>query len=183
MLTERTIKILEANGFRVGNRDVNNDGSYEREIEFWSPAGEDNTLDIVYDGTNEGFVETFDRFASRFNVDDHVKALVPLCGNHGVPSRIEILVDDAKAIKKFLLEVAEELSGEDDNSPKMGRQQFFDYIQQNYDISGEAMRLVDNILYYIETIDLTPDEQYDALYSLLDGVIGLSEDELKNVRM
>ena len=63
----------------------------------------------------------------------------------------------------------------------MNRMQFLDYINENFDISGEAARLIDNILCYIESQGMTENEQYLTLCELLDGAIGLSDAELKKV--
>ena len=63
----------------------------------------------------------------------------------------------------------------------MNRRQFLDYINENFDISGETARLIDNILCYIESQGMTENEQYLTLCELLDGAIGLSDSELKKV--
>ena len=63
----------------------------------------------------------------------------------------------------------------------MNRRQFYDYINENFDISGEAGRLINNILCYVESQGMTENEQYLTLCELLDGAIGLSDAELKKV--
>ena len=60
----------------------------------------------------------------------------------------------------------------------MNREEFYNYIIENFNISGEAKRLVDNILQYVELQGLDEDEQYLLLNFLLDG-IGLSSQEIK----
>ena len=54
-----------------------------------------------------------------------------------------------------------------------------EYIIQNFTISGEAGRLLDNILRYVET--LPKDNREHALMQLLDGTIGLTEEEIRNL--
>lgn len=61
----------------------------------------------------------------------------------------------------------------------MNREQFYNYILENYDISAEAGRLINNILYYIEAQDMSENEQYVMLCDLLDGTIGLSDTEIR----
>lgn len=63
----------------------------------------------------------------------------------------------------------------------MNRRQFYAYIIENFDISGEAGRLINNILHYVESQGMDENEQYLTLCELLDGTIGLSDAELKKV--
>lgn len=63
----------------------------------------------------------------------------------------------------------------------MNREQFFNYIVDNFDISGEAQRLIDNILRYIEQTATDETEQYNMAVTLLDGTIGLTDNELKKI--
>ena len=62
----------------------------------------------------------------------------------------------------------------------MGRKEFYQYLIDNFSLSGEAQRLIDNILYYVELQSAAPDEQHQMIGFLLDG-IGLSEDEIRKV--
>lgn len=63
----------------------------------------------------------------------------------------------------------------------MNRQEFMDYIVENYDISGDAFRLIANILCYAERFE--GDEQYRFLCEMLGGTIGLSDMEIKKVSL
>ena len=88
------------------------------------------------------------------------------------------------ALKKF----AEKLQNLYNNLDKeetdtMNKQQFFEYIQENFNIDGASQRLIWNILSYIEANYPEENEQYNALVSLLDGTIGLEDRELKKVYM
>lgn len=65
----------------------------------------------------------------------------------------------------------------------MNREEFYDYIVENFNISGEAKRLIDNILSFVEERFPEENEQYNALCDLLDGTIGLTDDEIKKVYM
>lgn len=64
---------------------------------------------------------------------------------------------------------------------KMNREGFRNYIYENFDISGEAGRLIDNILYFVERHYTEEDEQHRVLCELLDGTIGLTDWEIKQV--
>lgn len=59
----------------------------------------------------------------------------------------------------------------------MNRKESLEYICQNFDISGDAMRLIDNILQYAERI-VAPDERRAFLSDTLMYTIGLTEDEI-----
>ena len=63
----------------------------------------------------------------------------------------------------------------------MNKGEFMVYIADNFDISGEAFRLIDNILTYAERLE--GDEQYHFLCEMLDGTIGLSDAEIRKVSL
>ena len=108
MLSDKTIEILENNDIHPYDRDEQ-DGEYYREIEFYSPAGEDVIETIRYDGTDEGFISAFKEVAEDFDVDEHATMWIENRRSvRGVPQRIRDLIDDAEWIKNKLLEVARE---------------------------------------------------------------------------
>lgn len=61
----------------------------------------------------------------------------------------------------------------------MNKDEVYNYIIENFDISGEAGRLIINILHFVSENYSEKREQYKALYDLLDGTIGLEEEEVK----
>lgn len=63
----------------------------------------------------------------------------------------------------------------------MNKSEFLNYLEDNYSISGEAFRLIRNILDYAE--NFYGDEQYNVLCTLLDGTIGLSDSEIKKINL
>ena len=65
----------------------------------------------------------------------------------------------------------------------MNREEFMEYIRENFNISGEAKRLINNILYYVELQGVEEDEQYIMLCRMLDGTIGLSDNEIKEISL
>lgn len=110
-------------------------------------------------------------------------------GFQGVPTVVD-LVHNEEYKENALKEFAEMLRDlcHDNNSDKeeldtMNKQQFFEYIQKNFNIDGASQRLIWNILSYIEANYSEKNEQYNALCSLLDGTIGLEDAELKKVHM
>ena len=63
----------------------------------------------------------------------------------------------------------------------MNKQEFMCYIEENFNISGEAGRLIDNILSFIEENACNENEQYNMLCDLLDNTISLSDEEIRKV--
>ena len=63
----------------------------------------------------------------------------------------------------------------------MNGDEFLNYIARCFDIGGDAMRLIANILSYAERLD--PNQQYPFLCEMLDGTIGLSDAEIKRVSL
>lgn len=63
----------------------------------------------------------------------------------------------------------------------MDKHEFIDYINENFCISGEAGRLIYNILDFVQSRAQTESEAYNMLTDLLDGTIGLSDREIKMV--
>lgn len=52
------------------------------------------------------------------------------------------------------------------------------YILDHFSVSGEAGRLLDNILRYAEGIE-DEERRYQVLKDLLDGTIGLTDEEIR----
>lgn len=63
----------------------------------------------------------------------------------------------------------------------MNKNEFMQYIDENFSCDGSAKRLIGNILDYVETHIVGENEQYLALCELLDGTIGLSDAEIKKI--
>lgn len=108
-------------------------------------------------------------------------------GFSGVPDVVD-LVHNEEYKENALKEFAEKLQNLYNNLGKeetdtMNKQQFFEYIQENFNIDGASQRLILNILGYVEANYSEENEQYNALVSLLDGTIGLEDAELKKVHM
>lgn len=63
---------------------------------------------------------------------------------------------------------------------KMDRETFYQYILDNFTLSGEEQRMVDAILQFIESHYSDYDKQQEVIRELLCD-IDLNEEELKNV--
>lgn len=62
----------------------------------------------------------------------------------------------------------------------MNKNEFMEYIEENFAIAGESKRLIYNILWFVEH-NYDKDEQYNVLSLLLDGAIGLSDEEIRRI--
>ena len=65
----------------------------------------------------------------------------------------------------------------------MDRNEFLVYVQENFSISGEALRLIDNIISYITTQNADAGGKYLLAHTLLDNTIGLTDEELHLLRL
>ena len=111
MLSERTIEILENNDMHAYERSEQH-GEFVREIEFYSPEGEDVIEVIFYDGTDESFIKAFRSNAENFDANEHAEMWIRNRGQvGGVPEYAKDLITDAEWIKDTLLSVADELEG------------------------------------------------------------------------
>ena len=189
-LSKKIIEVLEAHDIslcgEISERTYNNDG-YDVELETYSPEGEDVIISLIYDGTEEDFIKQFESYAEDFDAEEHAETYINMRGKNGVPESIKNLLEDAEWQKEMLLEVAKDLNGLDDEETEtngyMNREQFYQYILDNFSISGEAGRLINNILHFVEENYTDENEQYKALCDLLDGTIGLSDAEIRKVYM
>ena len=189
-LSERIIEVLEAHDISVCGEiteRIYNDDGYDVELETYSPEGEDVIISLIYDGTEEDFIRQFERYAEDFDTEDHAETYINMRGKNGVPESIKDLLEDAEWQKEMLLEVAKDLNSLDDEEAEtngcMNREQFYQYILDNFSISGEAGRLINNILHFVEENYTEENEQYRVLCDLLDGTIGLSDMEIRKVYM
>ena len=63
----------------------------------------------------------------------------------------------------------------------MNRLEFIEYVRENFNVSVEFIRLLDNTLYYAECQGLEEDDLYDYLDFILDDTIGLTQPEIKQI--
>ena len=62
----------------------------------------------------------------------------------------------------------------------MDREEFMEYLRENYEMTGAEQRMIDNILRRAECI-ADENDQYLFLCDMLDGTIGLSDREIKMI--
>lgn len=108
MITDEIRNVFKQHDMTLHDRDEQ-DGEFYRELEFYSPEGEDVVETIWYDGTAEGFVSALVKHAEGFDPEEHAEPWIGHRGKDGVPKSIIALINDAIWIKNELLSVADEL--------------------------------------------------------------------------
>lgn len=154
-----------------------------------SPAGEDFFFDIsASDVRNaDDMVREIRSYANSFDAEEHAKMWIEAQGRvSGVPD-LKTLVKDADAIKEMLDELAAAVANDEDNAEGDDDEEegvnsledAYEWILNNFNIDGAAARIIRNVLEYADRME--GDEQYDFLTEMLDGTIGLSDREIRNL--
>lgn len=107
-LNRKIQKILDQNDYTLVSIKKQKE-EHIAELETYSPAGEDVIIDIWFDGTNKGFIDSFRQYALEFDPDEHAEMWVEFRGRRGVPHGIRELIDDADAIQESLMTVSNAL--------------------------------------------------------------------------
>ncbi len=83
------------------------DGEYYVDIGQETPAGEDWSECIWFDGTTKGFIDAVQTLAENFDVDEAAELWINCRGTNGVPSSVRALVKDAEWKLKTLETLAD----------------------------------------------------------------------------
>lgn len=113
-LNEKIIEVIENNEFGH-NAVAEQDNEYYIELYQNTPAGEDWYVTIWFDGSNNGFTNSFRKYAEDFDVDEEAEIWIKSRGEHGVPSSISVLVKDAEWKKETLGKTLKDLEDLDEN--------------------------------------------------------------------
>lgn len=65
----------------------------------------------------------------------------------------------------------------------MTREEFIQYTMYNFEVSGGFIRLLDNVLQFVESMGMEEDDAHRLLCTLLEGTIGYSENEIKQINL
>ena len=65
----------------------------------------------------------------------------------------------------------------------MSKSEFIQYIRDNFNVSVEFLRLLTNVLDYATSKYFDEFELRDYMNYLLDGTIGLSDEEIKKINL
>ena len=63
----------------------------------------------------------------------------------------------------------------------MNKEEFFEYIQDNFSLDSTSEKLVKNILNFVEMNYPEEEEQYNVLCYFLDDIPGLTDTEIRKV--
>lgn len=63
----------------------------------------------------------------------------------------------------------------------MNKEEFFQYIQDNFSLDSTSEKLVKNILNFVEMNYPEEEEQYNVLCYFLDDIPGLTDTEIRKV--
>lgn len=102
------IKILEENDFVIGEITKQSNGIYV-DLNQSTLLGEDWWVVIFFNGTNNGFIQEFYKYAYNFDIDEEIEVFVNNRGTNGIPDSIVDLIEDAKWKQKTLEKTADEL--------------------------------------------------------------------------
>lgn len=100
-LNKKIIDVIENSGFCYSVV-MEHDNKFYIELYQDTPAGEDWHVIIWFNGSNNGFINSFRRYYESFDVDEETEVLVESRGEHGVPSSISLLVKDSEWKKEKL---------------------------------------------------------------------------------
>lgn len=113
-LNKKIIDVIENSGFCYSVV-MEHDNKFYIELYQDTPAGEDWHVIIWFDGSDNGFINSFRRYSESFDVDEETEVLVESRGKHGVPISISLLVKDAEWKKEALGKMLNDLEDLDEN--------------------------------------------------------------------
>lgn len=114
-LNEKIIEVIENNGFCYSAVIEHDNKFYYIELYQDTPAGEDWHVIIWFNGSNNGFINSFRRYSESFDVDEKIEVLVDSRGKYRVPSSISLLVKDTEWKKETLGKTLKDLEDLDEN--------------------------------------------------------------------
>lgn len=113
-LNKKIVDVIENNGFCYSVV-MEYDNKFYIELYQDTPAGEDWHVIIWFNGSNNGFINSFRRYSESFDVDEETEVLVESRGKYGVPSSISLLVKDSEWKKETLGKMLNDLEDLDEN--------------------------------------------------------------------
>lgn len=155
------------------------------DFQYYTNYGQDCHMNITLTEDFDKFTDEIYSYYENYDVSEETALWVDESGHgkNGAPYDIEDILNDMKEFESAIHELWKKLNTEalNENSGYMDKEEFMNYIAENYNISGEAHRLIGNILNFVADHYTQEDEQYNALCELLDGTIGLSDNEIKKI--
>jgi hypothetical protein len=117
-LNENIVRILEDNGFYVGEPEYSNHhNEYCIEINQSTDLGEDWWMTLWYDGTDEDFIQKFETMVDNFDPDEEAEVYIEMRGKNGVPNSIRDILEDQVWKLETLKATLEDLNKEFEEYP------------------------------------------------------------------
>lgn len=117
-LNENIVRILEDNGFYVGEPEYSDHhNEYCIEINQSTDLGEDWWFALYFDGSDEDFIQKFETMVDNFDPDEEAKEYIKLCGTHGVPDSPRDIIADQDWKLETLKATLEDLNKEFEDYP------------------------------------------------------------------
>lgn len=113
-LNKKIVDVIENNGFYY-SAVVEQDNGFYIELYRDTPAGEDWHVIIWFNGSDNGFINSFRKYVEDFDVDEEAEIYIESRGKRGVPSSISVLVKDAEWKKETLGKMLKDLEDLDEN--------------------------------------------------------------------
>lgn len=155
------------------------------DFQYYTNYGQDCHMNITLTEDFDKFTDEIYSYYENYDVSEETALWVDESGHgkNGAPYDIEDILNDMKEFESAIHELWKKLNTEalNENSGYMDKEEFMNYIAENYNISGKAHRLIGNILNFVADHYTQENEQYNALCELLDGTIGLSDNEIKKI--
>lgn len=177
---EKVTEIAEALGWSVTV-----DGE-DADFQYYTNYGQDCHMNITVTENYDTFIAEIYSYYENYDVSEEASLWIDSTGHgaNGAPYEIEDIINDMKEFENAIYELWKNLNGAEDETELvsyMDKEKFMYHIAENYSISGEAHRLIGNILDFVSNHYYSVDDQYNALCELLDGTIGLSDNEIKKI--
>lgn len=99
-------EVAEKTDINFNSVSKQSDGSFYIEFEYWSDLGEDVIVSLVIDElTKDEILNDMYKYVEYFDAEEHATELYNLHGEHGTPTSIRALLQDADEQAEKLQEI------------------------------------------------------------------------------
>ncbi len=181
-LNEKLFEKIEKNGFSVCDT-----GDGEFQFGKYTATGQNFTFSIELGKDIHEFARNVLKFYDDYEVSERVGIHINNASLSApvVPYEVEDYIHDIRICSSIIFELYELiLEGEDKEDEAddslTPTEKLEEYIRENFDVSGEAQRLIRNICDYAE-YHYSGEDLYVFLTKMLVGTIGLTGEEIKKI--
>ena len=182
-LNEKMIEKIEAKGFKVW------DEGEEFRFEKQSSAGENFEFVVELGNSHEEFVRNALKCYDDYSIEEELQVLDDISRFETGKTIIatDELVASLEACKAIIFELYEivlewENEKESEDDFLTPTEKLEEYIGENFNVSGEAQRIIRNICEYAE-YHFSGEDLCCFLTKMLVGTIGLTSEEIKKIVM